>query len=359
MRKEMTFCLYMSYLLLPCGITAQTALHRPSRTLFNPAITGSPDRNFVLEFTSTDGTDNNGVTKVTYMDGLGRVTQTVTSGMSPTGTDIVSLTEQDALSRTTRTWKHGCATNTIPCAYVKKETAQTQLMAFFDDEAPYTDYSFETAPDGRLLAEMAPGATRRNKDAKKEYYYTVNCSAESHLGCSTFRYDVRKDLSFSISQAGKCADGTYRIKVSTDEDGNSLYEFTDMGGRLYLRRTVINGNDADTYFLRNGMGETVAVLTPKLMEEGIDKENVEKYAYLYVYDGRHRISASKTPGSGWKRFRYDAADRLVMEQDANMDETGICKFHIYDKHGRECIVVTASVTRIGAETLFRAGWRTD
>ena len=82
----------MSYLLLPCGITAQTALHRPSRTLFNPAITGSPDRNFVLEFTSTDGTDNNGVTKVTYMDGLGRVTQTVTSGMSPTGTDIVSLT---------------------------------------------------------------------------------------------------------------------------------------------------------------------------------------------------------------------------------------------------------------------------
>lgn len=182
----MTFCLYMSYLLLPCGITAQTALHRPSRTLFNPAITGSPDRNFVLEFTSTDGTDNNGVTKVTYMDGLGRVTQTVTSGMSPTGTDIVSLTEQDALSRTTRTWKHGCSTNTIPCAYVKKETAQTQLMAFFDDEAPYTDYSFETAPDGRLLAEMAPGATRRNKDAKKEYYYTVNCSAESHLGCSTF-----------------------------------------------------------------------------------------------------------------------------------------------------------------------------
>lgn len=71
----------------------------------SPALfSQSSDQNYIVKRVMLDKNGVSYIDKIDYFDGLGRPMQTVMKGISPSGKDIVTLQEYDALGRAWRSW---------------------------------------------------------------------------------------------------------------------------------------------------------------------------------------------------------------------------------------------------------------
>lgn len=322
---------------LPCASQPSSP---PARSWYYPGLVGTPSRNYVLEYTSTSGDEYGGVTKVTYLDGMGRPVESVTGGIAPRGTGIVEVYEYDALGRQSRKWLGAPFANPKVTGYVPLPSATAAISSHYGDASPYSSAEYEPWRSGKILSERRPGELSRRADAARTYSYSANDAASPLLSCRSYIAVCSGDCDVRVTDCGGSPSGSYMVRRTDGFDGSETYEFTDRSGRLYLHRRICGKKTADTYYLRDGSGSLLAVLPPELSEEGLSAEAIEDYAYLYSYDSRHRQSAAKRPGCAWKRTRSDLSGRLILEQDGNMLKKGISLFHLYDRHGRECLTGT-------------------
>ena len=110
----------------------------------------------------------------------------------------------------------------------------------------------------------------------------------------------------------------------------------------------MNGEEAhDTYYVYDGNGNLCFVL-PLMAADAlavvgtytVSNDALQKYAYLYRYDGYNRCIYKKLPGADPVYTVYDAADRPVFTQDGQQRERGEWTFNISDSFNR--VVLTGT-----------------
>src|SRR5690606_23360196 len=99
----------------------------------------------------------------------------------------------------------------------------------------------------------------------------------------------------------------------------------------------------NTYYLYDGFGRLRCVIQP----EGVKALNSNNWnldfssgkilaeqCFQYAYDSYSRMVVKKVPGAGAVNMVYDARDRLVLTQDANLEEKGKWMYNTYDNLNR-------------------------
>ena len=297
-----------------------------------------------------------------YLDGLGRPLQTIVKeGSLITGgsaKDIVSPVDYDEFGRETRKY--------LPFASLEntglfKTNPFQQQQNFYGDNVSgpiknqgefyyYGKTEFESSPLNRPERTYAPGNSwvHDDKGTKMKYWGNTETDAvriwsvtDVYNGFGTYA-----NTNNAIYPAGEL----YK-NVTIDEHSKQVIEFKDKEGKVVLKKvqltaTADDGNGSGhggwlcTYYIYDDLGNLRCVVQPKgveLISSNWLLNNADILAeqcFMYEYDERKRMVRKKVPGAGEVWMVYDARDRLVMTQDANMRAEGKWQYTLYDELNR-------------------------
>ncbi len=139
----------------------------------------------------------------------------------------------------------------------------------------------------------------------------------------------------TYSTKGVYSIGQLNKNIVTNEQGKQIIEFKDKEGKLILKKVQLTAAiDAGTgsnhtgwlctYYIYDDYKMLRCVIQPKGVELLAstwvlsDATLLDQQCFIYEYDSRQRMIKEKKPGAGEIWMIYDAKDRLVMRQDANM-----------------------------------------
>lgn len=95
------------------------------------------------------------------------------------------------------------------------------------------------------------------------------------------------------------------------------------------------GGVLHTYYVYNEYDQLAFVIPPlAAVAPSLTTSVLDNLCYQYRYDGRNRLVEKKLPGKGWEYMVYDKADRLILTQDANLEQQGKWMITKYDIFGR-------------------------
>jgi len=295
-----------------------------------------------------------------YFDGLGRPLQTVVrqgsliTGGSPT--DIVSPVLYDALGREFQ--KYLPFASTAGDGSFKLDPFQQQA-AFYNTQltgqanetniAPnalnwaYSKTNYEVSPLNRVLSSYAPGASWAGSEASANL--TDRHGVQMNYWLNTANDDVRMWSVTDVAggwggytMTGPYPAGVLYKIITVDEKGSQVIEFKDKEGQVVLKKVQLGvitddgsgtgyGDWLCTYYIYDGLNRLRSVVQPHGTEllilngwdpTALNNDILNEQCFRYEYDGRNRMIMKKVPGAGEVYMVYDARDRLVMSQDANM-----------------------------------------
>lgn len=278
------------------------------------------NENYIRTRTMLDASGSKYIESVQYFDGLGRPTVLVQKGVTPSGDNLISLQEYDALGRELKSWL------SVPSSsdYLSPTAFKSAADGYYGpDERPYGQNEYEASPLNRVLKTYGPGKDWETHPANVAY---LTNTASGELACK--HYQVNS--SGALTENGYYAAGQLYVLKSTDEDGRVSYQFTDILGQQLLSRRISSGVSHDTYFVYDDFGNKRFVLPPAYQ----DDPNLDLYAYQYKYDGRNREIETKLPGCEAIYKVYDKADKLIYTQDGVQRGKGEWSFNLYDDFGR-------------------------
>lgn len=270
------------------------------------------------------------IQSIAFYDGLGRPTQQIALGGSPTQLDVISETVYDGLGRTGVNYlPYTAETNGL----MQKNFTADQLSFYSTgtdhavDTHPFAVTQFESSPLNRPVEQGSPGTSWQPGGNAITYSYELNTGADQVLD-----WEINETTGLPISSAAYAAN-RLRKQIVLDEDNISTLEFTDKLGRTILKRAQVHENGdanqlwADTYYIYDNAGQLRVVLPPeaskRIAAEFSGKSDAEKstflntWAFIYTYDARKRMITKKVPGAEYVRMVYDRWDRLVLTQDGN------------------------------------------
>lgn len=294
-----------------------------------------------------------------YFDGLGRPLQTVVKqGSLETGgaaSDMVSTTMYDALGREQYKYMPSPANNTggnssISDGFFKLNPFQQQasfMQAQYGSQGETYFYSqtlIEASPLNRPIKVMSPGNSwvGSNRGINKNYW--LNTTTDD-IKIWTVN-DAANDWG-NYSVTGVYDAGQLSKNETADEQGNQVEEFKDKEGKVILKKvqltaTADNGTGRgytgwiSTYYIYDQFNRLRCVIQPQAVKMMSDANNWDPTSYLdeqcfrYEYDQRSRMIRKKVPGAGEVWMVYDAEDRLVMTQDANLRDQQKWMYTTYD-----------------------------
>jgi hypothetical protein len=228
---------------------------------------------------------------VEYFDGLGRSVQKVGTQSSPQKNDFVQPVLYDDFGReafrplpvsvdNTGLYKE----NIINQNGLYKGTAGSfygSATNIASDEAPFTQTVFESSPLNRPLKDYGPGKIWRpsiegGSDKFITHQYLINQQDEVIL----FSYDPSSGLvSSGVTSLIYQAAGNLKVKVTTDEQGNEVREYTDKLGHVVCKKVQykVDGNGVkqytSTYYLYDDLGNLVVVLPPEAVKKILSQMN--------------------------------------------------------------------------------------
>lgn len=201
--------------------------------------------------------------------------------------------------------------------------------------------------------EISPGVWRNAcepLDRSVKTRYRVNAISDD---VKIWSVDNTAGLFGSYTVTGTYPAGQLYKKIVMDEHNKQTIEFRDKAGRLVLKKKQLTAQidieDGSTpayqgwicsYYIYDHTGNLRCVFQPEgvkaLINTGwvVTTPIVNEYAYRYEYDHKDRLIRKKTPGSGEAYMVYDARDRLVLSQDANMRNSGkwlVTKYDAVDR----------------------------
>jgi RHS repeat-associated protein len=298
---------------------------------------------------------------IEYFDGLGRRSQTVVrKGSAAAGTppvDFVGPVVYDELGREVLKYlpfaANSAGGNTSIDDGKFKTNALQQQASFGARQYPgetvyHSRINYESSSFSRITETFAPGDNwagtvdtidENNRRSVKNKYW-VNTLADSvriwHV--DAVAADGFSSYSTPAGSEGVYAAGLLYKNVVVDERGNQVIEFKDKDGLVILKKVQLkaaadNGNGTGhanwlcTYFIYDNFNLLRAVIQPRGVEllgqygwnmTALNGDILKEQCFRYEYDNRRRLILKKVPGTGVVQMVYDARDRLVMTQDANM-----------------------------------------
>ncbi|MGN6420006.1 MAG: DUF6443 domain-containing protein [Pseudobacter sp.] len=312
-----------------------------------------------------------------YIDGLGKPVQLVSKqGSLPTGqnpTDLIQSFLFDANGRETVKYLPSAMNASDP----SKDNGLFKLNAFrqqadfhnlYQNGNPgetnlgpnslnyaYRVTAYERSPLNRIEEAFAPGESWAGT---AEYYAEANRkSARFKFWLNTAADNVRiwnvtengpgNFATYSTSAA--YPDGELTKKVDIDENGKQTILFVDIDGKSILKKEQIgeltdDGNGMGyngwicTYYLYDDLERLRCIIQPKGVEmlsqsgwSGTTMQNIlNEQCFRFEYDDLDRMIIKKIPGSGEMYMVYDAKDRPVMVQDANLRLQDKWQVTLYD-----------------------------
>ncbi len=294
-----------------------------------------------------------------YLDGLGRGIQTINKqGSLITGgtpKDVVSIQEYDLHGREAYV-NIPFVSNTLNNLsdndgkfkfnpYEQQQAFATNQYGGQGESFFYSKTIFESSPLNRGVETYASGnswvGSEGNTDPTQRRNVTVRYSYNTPIDDIKIIGAVDNTTSGVLGSViinGNYEAGSLIKKITTDEKKNQIIEFKDKEGNIILKKVQQSGAIDDgsgtgysgwfcTFYIYDDFNRLRAVIQPegvkKLTETGwaITSNILEEQCFLYLYDLRGRMINKKVPGAGEVRMIYDAMDRLVMMQHANMRQS--------------------------------------
>ena len=356
-RNLRTLGTLLSFLVLslyPAGASAQSR-----DTLYMHTSAGQPHIITVTPRIKTSGlaglSENQMRREIQYYDRFGNPNLNILHGLSPNGEDLVNLQSYDGLNRESfRYLPVGANTSggTYMEPYVVGDIARAADY-YGKDTAPWSYPVYENSSLNRIRQQFGPGKDWTEHPVQTSFLTNQNRQGLAHYltfypKLSARIYSLSAD---SLTYRQDYATGTLDCTQTTDEDGHITLEFKDRATDRVLLSRVMDGEVLlDTYYVYDNYGNLRMVLPPAasdLLTSATTPASwtetaaaIQKYAYLYKYDGRNRCIYKKLPGCDPVYTGYDSADRPIFVQDGMQRSKGEWSFSIPDVFGR--IVLTGT-----------------
>jgi len=322
-----------------------------------------------------------------FFDGLGRPFQTVQRQATPGGSpiDIVTPVLYDPFGREVYKYLPYAANSGNSADGGLKQDPFTDQKNFYQNVLPgeqpaytgeqvyYGQNVYEASPLSRVLKTMAPGNSWAGNSVGASIQYSVNTAEDSvviwHVNNDTLTY-LDNDLTTNIPvSAGYYPLGRLYKTVTVDDQGHALVEYKDEDGLVILKKAQIgtiaghfSGYNGwlSTYYIYDNRNQLRFVMSPKAVgvvygnswNISSDTTTINELCFRYEYDLRNRMIAKKVPGAGWVYMVYDARDRLVCTQDANMHGRNQWMATLYDMLNRPA--TTGMITYSGTRSQLQA-----
>jgi hypothetical protein len=173
-----------------------------STALVNNIYTPGTGQNYVKTTNYLTSDESSSLVTYQYFDGLGRPTQTVSARSTPTGADLVSLIEYDAVGRVSKKWLPGVISGNAG-DYVDIAAAKAAAQSKNDDQNPFNQIGYEASPLNRTEKEWGPGKAWYDASKSVVKAYETNTASDialfvigntSGLTRTTYFYFDRLDL---------------------------------------------------------------------------------------------------------------------------------------------------------------------
>ncbi|MDT3403602.1 DUF6443 domain-containing protein [Mucilaginibacter terrae] len=343
----------------------------------NYVITRRPRGEYLDENSIRNKTAGEVMADIQYIDGLGRLEQTVQfGGNQDASKDLILPSAYDQFGR--EAIKYLPYITEIGSNGSFRINAITEQQSFYHPggagnsgemlpnglvriPTPYAITNFESSPLNRPIEQGAPGndwqptasgIVGAGHTIRKEYKSNL---ASGDYSVRLYNAELINNLSgeyrYSLTGTGFYAANELYLTITKDENyiegtANFLgqkHEYKDKEGRIILRRLFNWKNNTieklSTYYVYDDSGNLSFILTPGVNpdEQSIPSlSNLNNFCYQYRYDNRRRLIEKKLPGKGWEYYVYNKEDRITFIQDANQRNKQLQEwtFNRYDKMGR-------------------------
>jgi len=270
-----------------------------------------------------------------YIDGLSRVIQTVSKQASPFGQDVVSYKVFDAYGRESQQYlPFASSANTDGYFQANPFTTQQSYMqaTYPGEQVHHAQTVLETSPFQRPVKTMAPGNSwaGNNRGVGMQYMRNTLADAVRIWDVNEVPGSLGTYSTSAIYPAGKL-----EKNITIDEHDKKVIEYKDDAGKVILKKVQIDAAPASdhvgwlcTYYIYDKYGQLRSVVQPEAVKnmsgpQGfvLSTDQLNEQCFRYEYDTKNRMILKKVPGAGVVKMVYDQRDRLVMTQDANMNNT--------------------------------------
>jgi RHS repeat-associated protein len=304
---------------------------------------------------------------VSYVDGVGKLRQTISLHSSPDQQDMIGFAEYNALGKKTIDYLP-YAGNSVDGLYVP--TAKEEQEAFYCvDSSSGCAIARNTHPYSKTVVEASPLQTIKEQGAPGQQY-------QPGVG-NTIRYQTHANVQgdalihWTINGNNLVGNGFYppstlAISKTIDEDENTSYVYTDRAGREVLKVGYQNpSKPVQTYYVYDDYGNLRFIIPPEAVHAIEDLPNYQtttlttssqiRSTWLTEmrYDGYHRVVEKKIPEAEPVYTVYDKFGRVALTQDGNMRANNEWFFTKYDLQGRA--VLTGVYTEQNSSRHTRAG----
>ena len=284
-----------------------------------------------------------------YFDGIYRQIQTVGRSASPTGKDAVAMTHYN--------WYGSPDKQYLPYTITSdgsfRTSATTEQPSFYNQiysgEGSYanTRTEYEPSPLQRVVREYTQGSDYSSDSRAVTYSYGVNTSSE-------VRKWTMNSSTIALVNSGYYTEGTLQKTTTTDADGRVGILYKDKQGKEIETRSGSSSSLVTSYVYDNNE-RLACVIPPKAQQDVVADPSNTALCFKYIYDSRDRMKEQYIPDKGTIYNVYDADNRLVYTQDANLRASNKWQFLRYDKFGREAYSGIVSYTG-SVETLRNNYW---
>jgi|GEM_PF-1842356 len=324
-------------------------------------ISLSHDRNYVVTYVPKEpvkSLDKSNIVpdkvavNVNYVDGRGRVKQSISVAASVSGKDIIVPIEYDKFGRNAKKYlpyASSAGTGAIATSAISDQGDYYNIASNVQEvtKYPFSVTKFDNSPLNRVTKQGAPGEVWQpidnGEDHTTKFYYDGNSANDV--------YEFFVDI-----ESGKLICNTYHqestlyLNATVDENSKGvIMEYKNQFGEIVLKRSPISGSEkADTYYVYDDFGMLRYVLSPKAsevlmemfdggvpdIEFSANDQFIKNLCYYYCYDERKRMITKQLPGAEPIYMVYDRYDRLVLTQDGEQRKTNQWLYTKYDRFNR-------------------------
>lgn len=283
---------------------------------------------------------------IEYYDALGRKAYKVTMGSGSEIPTIIQPIYYDYMDRADSAAYLPFTVNNINLSDFDSfngydwKTAQAQWYQkeYGDGTYPFTWRVYEQWKNGKVLQEWKPGTNYRKAGKKIQYDHFFNFPGEA---IKRFSFTMSSPDSASVHCIGEWKQMSLeRLEQITEENDTSIV-FKDALGRVLLSRSINNGINHDTYYIRDLRDSVVLVIQPEGSSKinagdtfSFDGDFVKDYCFSRLYDGSGKLLYDHTPGDRGSHYAYDRRGRLVYSDNALLRAQGKGRYYVYDKYDR-------------------------
>ena len=296
-----------------------------------------------------------------YIDGIGRLIQTVSKQASPLQKDMVTYNVYDPIGRESFHYlPYTSSTNdgNYKATYLSDQSSFNSAQ-FPNEQYYYGQTLYDSSTLNRPIITTGPGNNWQGSLRGVQCSYLVNTVSDS-VRYWTIDYIIGNVPITNSSYSS----GTLIKNISTDEQGHMVIEYKNLQGLTILKK-VQSANTPGTahvgwlctYYIYDDFNHLRFVLQPQAVVsmQSVGNWTVtntirDELSFYYSYDSRGRLIIKKIPGAGINYIVYDAHDRMVMSQDSMLRNQGKWMVTLYDTLNRNIQSGLVNNSSIGNKT---------